>query len=100
MDGAVGQGIEGGQGGLNEKDGENAGYCSREHGFGQELEDQVAALGTDGFSDADFAGAALGAGGGEVHKIDAGDDQHEEADDAEHANIVDEAADRSAILKV
>src|SRR5580692_69437 len=88
---AVGKGIECGEGQLDEYDSDKEGEKSGEYRFGQELEDEVPALGADSFADAYFAGPFFRPGGGEIHKIDACDQQDEQADDAEHADVVDKA---------
>src|SRR3954468_6296241 len=49
-------------------------------------------MGADGFADAYFPGPFLRTRRTEVHKVDAGDHQHQYAHDREKTNVVDEAS--------
>ena len=57
-----------------------------EDGFAEELDDDLAAKCAGDFPDADLLGPEGGPGGGEVHIVDAGDQEDEEGDGAENGD--------------
>src|SRR5262249_19835196 len=72
--GFVGEVAEGGQGEVDEEDGDAEGNGANQQGFGDELEKEALLTGADDLADAYFFGPEAGPGGGKVDIVDAGDD--------------------------
>ena len=67
--------------------------------FGKKLGDQLFAHRPDGFADADLLGSFFGTCGAQVHEIDASEQEHKNADNAEKPDRLDPAADVDAVLE-
>ena len=89
----VSESVEERQGGQCKGQGETEGNQREQNGFAEELGDELAAERADGLSYPYFSCAFFAPGSGQVHKIDTGEQQHEDADDAEEPDHGDAAAD-------
>ena len=81
-----GQVVEEGEHQFHHDQRQNNGDEAHEYGLGQELQHQLAAVGAEGLADAHLLGPAGGAGGGQVHEVDAGNQQDRQRD---HRKSVD-----------
>ena len=66
----------------------------------QKLPDKLRPVSAGNFPDPDFLGPAGGAGGSQVHKIDAGNNQDKNPDNPENENIVDVAVRLHFVIEV
>src|SRR5579859_6062609 len=87
-----GDAVEEGQGQPDQQDGEKVGEGYHEQRFTIELADDLPAQGADRFPDAYLFCPFFAAGRAEVHKIDTGEDQYEDADDRKQPYIGDQPA--------
>ena len=72
-------------GGVAEGEADDGSDKREDDGFEEELGENVAAAGADGFSDADFVGAFGDGNEHDVHDADATDDEGDAGDEGEHA---------------
>ena len=82
------------QGGQDEPDGQGQGHEGQDHGVAEELADELALARPDDLAQADLLGPLEGPGRGQVHVVDAGDDQDEDGDRGEEedeAGVADQA---------
>ncbi len=84
---------------FDENHAEHRGKQREQHGFAQELRDQRGAPGAEDFAQADRARALRGAGGREVHVVDARHAQDERRDSRERIEI-DAIAMRQVVLEL
>ena len=83
------QRVEPGQDGRKETQGHHKGQAGRKHGFAHELYQQLAPPGADGFPNGHFFGSGGGLRGGQIHKVDTGDEHDKRRHSGENVDIAD-----------
>ena len=100
MDSRTRQRIECRQSQHNQQQAQQERYKSDQDRLRQELVNQIHPCRADGLAHTNLPCPLLRPRGRKVHKIDAGDSQHQQTDNAEQTHIFYKAADNFAIFKI